>query len=255
MSSAPPVAVVTGATRGIGEAIALRLAADGFRLILLASSDESFANAGGPLHDEHSGHEWHVCDLADEAALAALCDTLSDADLPIDVLVNNAGVTAPGPAASQSERWDDVMAVNLSAPVRLAVALEPQLRRSPRGASIVNVGSVFGIRAVPGSLAYVASKSALHAITRALALEYAATGIRVNAVAPGFIRTDMFERSHPPERQAALARSHPPGRVGLPSEVASVVSFLCSPDSAFVSGAVIPVDGGLTARLAIPDID
>ncbi len=119
----------------------------------------------------------------------------------------------------------------------------------------MNVGSVFGIRAVPGSLAYVASKSALHAITRALALEYGAAGIRVNAVAPGFIRTDMFERSHPPERQAALARSHPPGRVGLPSEVASVVSFLCSPDSAFVSGAVIPVDGGLSARLAIPDID
>jgi NAD(P)-dependent dehydrogenase (short-subunit alcohol dehydrogenase family) len=119
----------------------------------------------------------------------------------------------------------------------------------------VNVGSVFGIRAVPGSLAYVASKSALHAITRALALEYGPAGIRVNAVAPGFIRTDMFERSHPPERQTALARSHPPGRVGLPSEVASVVSFLCSPDSAFVSGAVIPVDGGLSARLAIPDID
>jgi NAD(P)-dependent dehydrogenase (short-subunit alcohol dehydrogenase family) len=255
MSSSSAVAVVTGASRGIGEAIALRLAADGFRLILVASSRESLADAGGALHDERAGHEWHVCDLGDAAALAALCRTLSDADLPIDVLVNNAGVTAPGPAAKQPERWEELMAVNLSAPVQLTVALERQLRRSRQGASIVNIGSVFGIRAVPGSLAYVASKSALHAITRALALEYGQAGIRVNAVAPGFIRTDMFERSHPPERQTALARAHPPGRVGLPSEVASVVSFLCSPDSAFVSGAVIPVDGGLSARLAIPDID
>jgi len=247
--------VVTGASRGIGEAIALRLAADGFRLILVASARESLAHAAGALHDERAGHEWHVCDLADAAALAALCRTLSDADLPLDALVNNAGVAAPGPAASQLGHWDRVMAVNLSAPVQLAVALERQLRRSRHGASIVNVGSVFGIRAVPGSLAYVASKSALHAITRALALEYGPAGIRVNAVAPGFIRTDMFGRSHPLERQAALARSHPLGRVGLPSEVASVVSFLCSPDSAFVSGAVLPVDGGLSARLAIPDID
>jgi len=254
VSTAAAVAVVTGASRGIGEAIALRLAADGFRLILIARSEESLARPQGLVSDADAGHEWHVCDLADGPALSALCRTLASSDVPIDVLVNNAGIAAPGPAAAQLERWDTVMAVNLRAPVQLVAALEPQLRRSRRGASIVNIGSAFGVRAVPGALAYVASKSALHAVTQALAVEYGPLNIRVNAVAPGFIDTDMFEQAHPPERRAALSQSHPLGRVGSPSEVASVVSFLCSAESSFVSGAVIPIDGGLAARLAIPDI-
>ena len=115
----------------------------------------------------------------------------------------------------------------------------------------MNIGSVFGVQGVAGSLAYVASKSALHAVTRSLAVEYGTAGVRVNAVAPGFIDTEMF-RQHPPNRRAALAASHPLQRVGMPEEVAAVVSFLCSTESSFVSGAVVPVDGGLTAKLAIP---
>src|SRR4029078_12625822 len=129
------------------------------------------------------------------------------------------------------------MATNLRTPVQLAAALQRQLSDSPGGGAVVNVGSLFGSGAVAGSLAYVASKAALHAVTRSLAVEYGRLGIRVNAVAPGFIRTDMFTDSHPPERRTALAEAAPLGRVGTPDEVAAVVAFLCSPASAVVVGA------------------
>ena len=120
---------------------------------------------------------------------------------------------------------------------------------------MVNISSVMGLLATPGIISYVASKGGLDHLTRGLAVELGPVGIRVNAVCPGFIRTDMFEQSHPPARREALARAHPLGRVGTPDEVAAVVGFLCSVDAAFVSGAVIPIDGGLTASMAIPRID
>ena len=111
-----------------------------------------------------------------------------------------------------------------------------------------------GLMVSPGIISYVASKGGLNHLTRGLAVEYGPLQIRVNALAPGFIRTPMFETGHSAERKVALEEAHPIGRVGEPSEVASVVSFLCSSDASFVSGAVIPVDGGLTSRLAIPSM-
>jgi len=119
---------------------------------------------------------------------------------------------------------------------------------------VVDVSSGMGILASPDVISYVATKGGLIHLTHGLALELGDHGIRVNAIAPGFIRTDMFETSHPPEGREALARAHPLGRVGSPEEVASVVSFLCSAGASFVSGAAIPVDGGLTCNLAIPRI-
>jgi NAD(P)-dependent dehydrogenase (short-subunit alcohol dehydrogenase family) len=242
------VAVVTGASRGIGEAIAARLAADGFALRLSATDEAALAELahrlpGGP-------HAFRPGDLRAPSEVGALADWLAEG--PVDVLVNNAGISSPGDLAHQLEHWDQTLALNVRAPVQLIAALAPGLRASTRGASIVNIGSAFGVRGIARSLAYVASKAALHAVTRALAIEYGAAGIRVNAVAPGFISTDMFAK-HPVERRAELAAAHPLGRVGTPAEVAAAVSFLCSADSSFVSGAVLPVDGGLTAKLAIPD--
>jgi NAD(P)-dependent dehydrogenase (short-subunit alcohol dehydrogenase family) len=145
------------------------------------------------------------------------------------------------------------MNIDLRAVFELTRLLAPALARGG-GASIINVSSVMGQLATRGIISYVAAKGALNQLTRGLALEYAPLGIRVNAVAPGFIRTDMFESSHPAERKEALGRAHPLGRVGLPEEVAAVVTFLCSPAASFVSGAIIPVDGALTCALAIPDI-
>jgi NAD(P)-dependent dehydrogenase (short-subunit alcohol dehydrogenase family) len=242
------VAVVTGASRGIGEAIAARLAADGFSLRLSATDETALEELsqrlpGGP-------HAFRRCDLGVPSEVAGLAHWLGEG--PVDVLVNNAGISSPGDLEHQLTQWDQVLALNLRAPVQLIAALEPPLRASTRGAAIVNIGSAFGVRGLARSLAYVASKAALHAVTRSLAVEYGPAGIRVNAVAPGFITTDMFAK-HPEERRAELAAAHPLGRAGTPAEVAAAVSFLCSTDSSFVSGAVLPVDGGLTAKLAIPD--
>ncbi|MBA2700202.1 MAG: SDR family oxidoreductase, partial [Chloroflexi bacterium] len=203
--------------------------------------------------------EVRACDLADRAALDRLTAELVDAHPSIHALVNNAGIVHLGAIETfHGPAWDDVIEINLRAVFELVRALEPALARGaqdgPRGASVVNISSVMGVLASRGLISYVATKGALIHLTHGLALELGTAGIRVNAIAPGFIRTDMFATSHSPERQTALGRAHPLGRVGLPEEVASVVSFLCSADASFVSGAAIPVDGGLTCNLAIPSI-
>jgi NAD(P)-dependent dehydrogenase (short-subunit alcohol dehydrogenase family) len=247
------VAVVTGASRGIGEAIAHRLAADGYSLALVARSAERLDRVAAELPPSGATHTAHVCDVGDRDAVTALGEELRRAHRRIDAIVNNAGVGEPGVPAAQLEHWDDVLATNLRGPVQLIAALEGELRRCPDGGAIVNVGSLFGFGGAAGSLAYVASKAALHAVTRSLAVEYGRFGIRVNAVAPGFIQTDMFDVSHPPERRSAIGLAAPLGRVGDAAEVAAVVAFLCSSESSFVSGAVVTVDGGLSAKLAIPE--
>ncbi len=247
------VAVVTGASRGIGEAIARRLAADGFSVVLVSRSGARLAQLAGELPGP-GRHVAQVCDLGESESVSNLAEKLRSSYFSIDAIVNNAGYGTVGPAPVQVEEWEGILATNLRGPVQLVAALEQELARSEDGAAIVNVGSMFGIGAVAGSLAYVASKAGLHAVTQSLAMEYGGRGIRVNAVAPGFIHTDMFEVSHPPERRPRMAEAAPLGRVGTPEEVAAVVAFLCSTESSFVTGAVLAVDGGLSAKLAIPSI-
>ena len=254
-------ALVTGASRGIGAAIARRLAADGFGIIAVATSEAGCAGLRADLEAAGTPLEVRACDLADRPAVDRLTAALLADHAAIDALVNCAGIVRVGPVSSfRGADWDEVVEINLRAVFELTRALEPALAaaaaRGPAGAgSVVNVSSVMGLLATPGVISYVATKGALDHLTRGLAVELGPQGIRVNAVNPGFIRTDMFETSHPPERQRALAVAHPLGRVGTPEEVAAVVAFLCSADAAFVSGAVIPVDGALTANLAIPRID
>jgi NAD(P)-dependent dehydrogenase (short-subunit alcohol dehydrogenase family) len=253
-------AVVTGASRGIGAAIAQRLARDGFSVVMVATSVAGCTAVRDRLVAGGATVEVAACDLADRAAVDRLTADLRAAHPAIAALINCAGIVRVGPvSAFTGADWDEVVEINLRASFELARALEPALAAAasatPGGASIVNVSSVMGLLATPGIISYVATKGGLDHLTRGLAVEFGPKGIRVNAINPGFIRTDMFETSHPVARQLALAAAHPLGRVGTPDEVAAVVSFLCSADAAFVSGAVIPVDGALTANLAIPRID
>lgn len=257
MSSEQPWAIVTGASRGIGAAIALRLASDGFGVSLVATNEEKLSSVRSQIEADGGNAEALVCDLTDRGQLAALCAELMASHSSIEALVNNAGIVRVGPISGfDGPDWDDVVELNLRAPFELVRTLESALRGAAKNgnASVVNVSSVMGLLATPGIVSYSVTKSAINHLTRALAVELGGSQIRVNSVAPGFVRTDMFEVSHPPARQEELGQAHALGRVGTPEEVAAVVSFLCSSEASFVSGAVIPVDGGLSCRVATPDI-
>jgi 3-oxoacyl-[acyl-carrier protein] reductase len=253
MSVEQPVAVVTGASRGIGLAVAHELGRRGMHVVAVARDEARLAAAGEELAAAGVAVETAAADLADRTELEALGRDLAERHAAIAALVNNAGATDLRENADvDPDEWEWNLALNLSAPQALSRALSPALERA--GGAIVNVGSVTGLMAARGLAPYGAAKAGLHHLTRVLALELGGAGVRVNAVAPGFIATELFDSHHPPERQEALGRAHGLGRVGTPEEVAAVIGFLCSPAAAFVSGVVLPVDGGLTARLGIPDL-
>jgi NAD(P)-dependent dehydrogenase (short-subunit alcohol dehydrogenase family) len=192
-------------------------------------------------------------DLLDEQALLGVVDLVLGRLGACDILVNNAGIAnLEAIQETSSASWDAVLSTNLTAPFLLTRQLVASLAESGHG-SVVNVGSINGIVSMRGLASYCASKGAIHHLTKQMALELAPRGIRVNCVAPGFIRTDMFDDSHPPERRARIAALHALGRVGEPAEVAAVVSFLCCDLASFVTGATVVVDGGLTTQFGLLD--
>ncbi|HEY2187977.1 MAG TPA: 3-oxoacyl-ACP reductase FabG [Caldimonas sp.] len=237
------VALVTGASRGIGRAIAQVLAAKGFRVVGTATSEAGAAGIDEALA-AHAGCRGIVLDVTDGNAVGAAVDAVVRDLGALHVLVNNAGITRDTLSMRmKDEDWDVVLATNLSAVFRASRAvLRPMMKQ--RYGRIVNITSVVGASGNPGQANYAAAKAGVAGMTRALAREVGSRGITVNCVAPGFIETDMT-RALGEAQSAALLSQIPLGRLGQPIEIANAVAFLASPDASYITGTELHVNGGM----------
>ncbi len=242
-STLPQVALVTGASRGIGRAIALKLAADGFRVIGTATSAAGAAAISEALAG-HAGCGGTVLNVTDAAALDAAIDAIVRAEGALHVLVNNAGITRDQLSMRmKDEDWDAVLDTNLKAVFRACRAVTRPMMKQRYG-RIVNITSVVGASGNAGQANYAAAKAGVAGLSRALARELGPRHITVNCVAPGFIATDMTDALPEAVRSALLAQI-PAGRLGLPEEVAQAVAFLASPGAGYVTGCELHVNGGM----------
>jgi ketoreductase len=241
------VAFVTGASRGIGEAIARRFGTEGARVVLAARDRAACEKIAGEIGA--AGGEAMVvpCDVTDRGSVALAIATAVARWGRVDVLVNNAGLGGPTPLDDPDDsRWDAILATNLTAVFRVTREASPFL---PEGGRVINLSSVLGRFGVPGLGAYTASKHGVIGLTRALALELAPRRITVNAICPGWVETEMarqgFRRMEGEEKGRALAAKMAPlGRVLDPEEVAGLAAYLASDDAQSVTGQAIVIDGG-----------
>jgi meso-butanediol dehydrogenase/(S,S)-butanediol dehydrogenase/diacetyl reductase len=243
--------VVTGGGQGIGEGISHALLAAGAELYIVQRSPLPATLA------QLSAVSWIEADLARADSYQAVANSISRTRDSIDALVNNAGfMFEKSLEQMEIDDWNRMLAVNLTAPAFLSRALLPLLRAAG-SASIINIGSIEGLAANPEHAAYCASKGGVHALSKALAVDLGKDGIRVNAIAPGWIRSALSDayinaQDDPPAAWTGLYGMHPAGRVGEPRDVGQLAVYLASDASSFVTGQVIVIDGGRTSKLPLP---
>jgi 2-dehydro-3-deoxy-D-gluconate 5-dehydrogenase len=243
------LAVVTGASRGIGLAMAVALAEAGADIVGVSTSSTAGSEVERAVRERGASYAGLAADLADPDAVADLTDTLLTLSRPVDILINNAGTIARAPAVDHGDDdWQRVVQVDLTSPFVLARSVGRQMLERGRG-KIVFTASLLSFQGGINVASYTAAKSGIAGLTRALANEWAAHGVNVNAIAPGYIATDNTAalRADPARQQAILDRI-PAGRWGTPGDLAGAIVFLASPASDYVHGTVLAVDGGWLGR-------
>jgi 3-oxoacyl-[acyl-carrier protein] reductase len=236
------IALVTGASRGIGAAIAQRLSSDGARVIGTATTAEGAARISEALGQ--SGGRGAVLDVASQASINALIDGIESQEGPVGILCNNAGITRDALLLRmKQEDWDAVLETNLASVFRLSKAVLRGMMKARKG-RIISIASVVGLTGNAGQANYAAAKAGIVGFTKSLAREVGSRNITVNVIAPGFIDTDMT-RALSAEQRAGLSTQIPLGRLGLPADIAAAVAFLASPEAAYITGETLSVNGGM----------
>jgi 3-oxoacyl-[acyl-carrier protein] reductase len=245
MRFANQVAIVTGAGRGIGHAIALRLASEGARVAVVSRTETNALRTADEIHASHAGMaKAYAVDVADHAAVKTLAEQILADFSRVDILVNNAGLTRDGLSMRMSpEDWDIVLDTNLKGAFNFIQAVErPMIKQ--RSGRIINISSVAGLMGNAGQANYSASKAGLLGLTKTIARELASRGITCNAVAPGFIATDMTDVL-PEQIKTAVVGQIPMGKFGETADIAAAVAFLASAEAKYVTGQCLTVDGGM----------
>ena len=258
-SSTQPVAIVTGAARGIGLACTHWFLAHGYRVAMLDVDNAELLKASAALSDPTRILALH-CDVASPADVNAAIEKISAAFGRIDALVNNAGVAVFKPLLEHTfDEWRQVMSVNLDGAFLCTQACAPVMLKNAKTAggcgAVVNIASISGLRASALRVAYGTSKAAIIHLTKQQAVELGNMGIRVNAIAPGPVDTDMAKKVHSAAIRADYADAIPLARYGTPEEIAEGVGFLCSPAASYINGQVLAVDGGFDAAgIGLPSL-
>jgi NAD(P)-dependent dehydrogenase (short-subunit alcohol dehydrogenase family) len=243
------VAIITGAARGIGAATARAFAREGAMVIVADIEEENGEAVARAIREDGGAAHAIRADVTDAVSMTAMAQAVCEDRGRIDILVANAGINVFGePLAMTDADWRRCFSVDLDGVWHSARAVLPMMIRAGQG-SIVAIASVHGFRIIPGCFPYPVAKHGLLGLVRALGIEYAARGVRVNAIAPGYIETQLV-RDHwasfddPDAERRRVSAMHPPGRIGQPEEVAMTAVFLASDEARFINAATIPIDGG-----------